>query len=251
MSERATGMLKIVEALPRISGMRIGRIVAVERRRGVLVDYPENLVGPLSAQVVESITPAIIRKAAATGQQVLLGFADNDPRLPIVLGMLTSSRPATAARHPTQRPVRAARVPQRAISRDTPCARIARLTSVRDGVACVRCEDHGNEAIPARTAIRLRNLEDPVLVLFAADGGAVIIGQLYPTAELELPGTSDCDVALRGRRVQIEAETELVLVSGRVRVHLDSRGKATTTADNIVSRARGANRVQGGSVHLN
>ena len=37
----------------------------------------------------------------------------------------------------------------------------------------------------------------------------------------------------------------------RESIALDARGKAVTTAESIVSRARGTNKVQGGSVHLN
>jgi hypothetical protein len=51
--------------------------------------------------------------------------------------------------------------------------------------------------------------------------------------------------------VVIEADVELVLKAGPCSLHFDARGKAVTTADQIVSRARDTNKVQGGSVQLN
>jgi hypothetical protein len=84
-----------------------------------------------------------------------------------------------------------------------------------------------------------------------ADGLAVIVGQVYAALPIEPTGGEGAEVVLRGGRVRIEAEVELVLRSGACVVRLDARGKAVTTADQIVSRARGANKVQGGTVELN
>jgi hypothetical protein len=64
-------------------------------------------------------------------------------------------------------------------------------------------------------------------------------------------GGQGAEVVLSGSRVKIEADVELILQAGACRITLDGRGKAVTTADQIVSRARGANKVQGGSVQLN
>ena len=49
-------------------------------------------------------------------------------------------------------------------------------------------------------------------------------------------------MVLKGRRVRIEAETEVVLTAGQTQIHLDARGKAVTTADQVVSRAPGRTR---------
>jgi hypothetical protein len=122
---------------------------------------------------------------------------------------------------------------------------------VCDGIAHVDFEGNKAGPRPARTTVPLRNLKDEVLIFVLPDGGAVIVGQLYAAVPIEAPGGADADITLKGNRVRIEAETELVLVSGSCQIHLDSRGKAITTADHVVSRARGANKVQGGSVQLN
>jgi len=250
MTDSAARILEVIEAAPKASGMRVGRVVSVGRQAVVLVDYPGNRHGALRAKVVGSLSLAVLRRAAKTGQGVLLGFADGDAMRPVVLDTVRDGH-ATARHHargsvlmpiPTR--------PHPPTESGAPPFRVVRLAGVRDGVAHVHLEEDASPTA-ARTAIRLRNLEDAVVVLVPATGDPVIIAQLYPVAEMELPGSPDCDVSLRGRRVHIEAETELVLTSGRVRLQLDARGKATTTADTIVSRARGANKVQGGSVHLN
>ena len=117
----------------------------------------------------------------------------------------------------------------------------------------VMVEDIANAGQPfaARTAVTLRNLKDPVVVLRCTGGAAVIVGQVYPCIPVEPAGGDGADVLLKGNRVRIEADVELVLAVGACRIQLDARGKAVTAADQIVSRARGCNKVQGGPVQLN
>jgi hypothetical protein len=110
---------------------------------------------------------------------------------------------------------------------------------------------HAGPALAAKTTTALRNLKDPVVVLRFDDGSAVIVGQVHPCVPVEPAGADGVDVVLKGSRVRIEADVELILTAGGCRVQLDARGKAVTTADQIVSRARGANKVQGGTVQLN
>jgi hypothetical protein len=105
--------------------------------------------------------------------------------------------------------------------------------------------------LKVRSAITLRNLKDPVVVLLLEEHPSVIIGQLYDQVPIEPSGGSDADVVLKGARVLIEADIELVLKSGACRIQLDAHGKAVTVANQIVSRARETNKVQGGSVQLN
>ena len=114
-----------------------------------------------------------------------------------------------------------------------------------------RIGDATASPLAAKTAIPLRNLKDVVVLLSFADGSSIILGQLYPTVTVEPEGGAGADVLLKGNTVRIEADVELILTAGACRVELDARGKAVTTADHIVSRARGTNKVQGGSVRLN
>jgi hypothetical protein len=99
--------------------------------------------------------------------------------------------------------------------------------------------------------VPLRNLKDAVLLEFLPGGEPVIVGQFFVGVPIEEAGVEGGEVVLKGRSVRIEAETEVILTAGGTQIHLDARGKAVTTADQVVSRARGANKVQGGSVQLN
>ncbi|WP_097459724.1 DUF6484 domain-containing protein [Mangrovitalea sediminis] len=51
--------------------------------------------------------------------------------------------------------------------------------------------------------------------------------------------------------VEIHASDNLTLVCGKSRVTLTSDGRVLVRAEHIVSRARGAHQIKGGSVHLN
>jgi hypothetical protein len=82
-------------------------------------------------------------------------------------------------------------------------------------------------------------------------GEPVIVGQFFAGVPIEETGAEGADLVLKGRSVRIEAEAEVILTAGETQIHLDARGKAVTTSDQIVSRARGANKVQGGCVQLN
>jgi len=126
---------------------------------------------------------------------------------------------------------------------------IGRLVGIEANVALVET----GSGVPqrARTAVSLRNLKDPVVIVDAGPDGPVIIGQVFA----DIPGSFEvgtgADLMLKGSRVTIEAEVELVLKAGSSTVRLESKGKASTTADQIVSTARVANKVRGGSVQLN
>ena len=83
------------------------------------------------------------------------------------------------------------------------------------------------------------------------DGRPVVVGQLYTSAVLDAKESVDAEIRLKGSRVVIEADEELLLISGGCKIHLDARGKVVTTADQVVSRARASNKVQGGCVQIN
>jgi hypothetical protein len=124
-------------------------------------------------------------------------------------------------------------------------ARLGRIVEFRDGSVYIDFEgnDHGPRI--ALTTVPLRNLEDAVVVLLLPNRQPVIVGQLYSSALV------DSDVLITGRTVRIEAESELILRSGTSKIHLDARGRLVTSADHVLSRARAANKVQGGSVQIN
>jgi len=240
--------LQVLDAKPRVSGGRIGMIVAL--RDGPIVDFAGNPFGPQPARIVASLTAEALAMAFDARLPILLVFEDDDPTRPVVIDIVID--------HPAG--VRSdASLPRRLVTEvteqqpDSPSPNVtiqmATIVGVEDDAVLVRVGTR--TAVRAKTAMALRNLRDPVLLLSLPSGAEVIIGQLHASVPLEPTGVVDGEVRLRGSRVIIQADEELVLEAGACRVQLDARGKAVTTADQIVSRARGANKVQGGSVQLN
>jgi hypothetical protein len=62
----------------------------------LVVDYPGNGAGPLAARTTIPLDAAVIARAAATKQAVLLVFENGDGRLPIVVGLLQESAETAA-----------------------------------------------------------------------------------------------------------------------------------------------------------
>jgi hypothetical protein len=127
-------------------------------------------------------------------------------------------------------------------------AQVGRIVGFCDGTVYIDFDgnDHGPRV--ALTTVPLRNLEEEVIFLLLSGGQPVIIGQLYSSALLQREGG---DVLIAGRTVRIETDSELILRSGTSKIHLDARGRVVTSADHVVSRARAANKIQGGSVQIN
>jgi hypothetical protein len=130
-------------------------------------------------------------------------------------------------------------------------ARLANIVSFCDGIVTIDFEGNSDGPRSALSTVRLRNLVDKVLVVFLPNGEPLIVGQVYPFVPIVDGENENSDVLIRGRRVRIEAENELVLIAGRTKIHLDARGKVVTSADQVVSRARSTNRLQGGNVQIN
>lgn len=76
---------------------------------------------------------------------------------------------------------------------------------------------------------------------------AVTTGATTETAEK----VSDPVIRRTESGVEIHASDNLTLVCGKSRVTLTSDGRVLVRAEHIVSRARGAHQIKGGSVHLN
>ena len=243
--------MQVLQAKPRVSGSRIGAIVAMHR--GPIVDFSDNPFGPQPAKVVSSLAAEVLASASAGNLPVLLVFEDDDPTRPVIVDVVIDHPLST----PSDRPLPPRHEPHAAPSFDLEGAvpiidvRIAAIAGVKDDAVLVENDDDIGSPIVARTAITLRNLKDPVVLIRFTDGSAVIVGQVYPKVSIESAGGEGADVVLKGARVTIEADVELILTAGACRVQLDARGKVLTTADQIVSRARGANKIQGGSVQLN
>jgi hypothetical protein len=249
--------LSVQHAPRKFFGVYVGRVVDVRQRGRVLVDFPGNPFGPAIARLTRSVSPEDARAALRSGAQVMLTFERGDPGAPILFDVASIN--SVDRSHSDELPPVAAQLdepsepaaPSDDESRGASALIIAKICGIRDGLVEVRIDDSEENTRLMRTAVRLRDLASDVLVALPANGDPVIVGQLYETAVMEHSGSSDADVVLRGNRIRIEGECELTLKAGNCEIHLDARGKATTVADHVVSRARGVNKVQGGSVRLN
>jgi len=74
----------------RIDGVRVGKIIRINEKSGVSVDYAGNPFGPMGARLVSSLKPEILRKAADSEQEVLLVFENNDPSRPVIIDAISS-----------------------------------------------------------------------------------------------------------------------------------------------------------------
>jgi hypothetical protein len=71
-----------------IEGCKVGQVVEVSEDGQVLVDFPGNLHGPLTARLTGSVKAADLRQAANSGCELLLSFINGDPEQPIVVDTL-------------------------------------------------------------------------------------------------------------------------------------------------------------------
>ena len=65
-----------------IDGVRIGKIASIKQTGQIFVDYRDNSFGLLTARSIIDIVLEDVNK------NVLLAFEDNDPKLPIIIGLV-------------------------------------------------------------------------------------------------------------------------------------------------------------------
>ncbi|MCA8950137.1 MAG: hypothetical protein KDE27_11590 [Planctomycetes bacterium] len=239
--------ISFLETTPRISGVRAGRVLRLQGDSAAVVDYDGNPGGPVRARVSCSVTPRALRQAADAGHTVLLAFEDRDPGRAILFDVVggTRRRGSTA----TPAPVAVAASPVAVAPRAAGETFFGRIAEVQGGRALVDFAGNDGPPLPARSTVVLRNLQDEVVLTRVGDE-LLIVGQVLPAIVVEGRDSAG-DLALKCRNLSIEAEGTITIAAGTSRVELDARGSAKTTAAEIVSRARGANRVQGGCVLLN
>jgi hypothetical protein len=80
--------VKKIQVSTRIEGVRVGTIVKVDENGQVLVDFPGNAEGPVVARLASAFGLKKLRRAVASGHEVLLAFENNDSELPIVIDSL-------------------------------------------------------------------------------------------------------------------------------------------------------------------
>lgn len=84
---------------------------------------------------------------------------------------------------------------------------------------------------------------DPVLVAGGLDGPPVVLGVVRD----RMPASATVD----GERLELTAEREIVLRCGEASVTLTRAGKVILAGTAVLSRAKGVNRIVGGSVQIN
>ena len=82
--------VRTLEISRQIEGVRVGKIVNVDKSGQVFVDFPDNTEGSVAARFTNSVNLKMLRHAASADQDVLLVFENNDPELPIIIDTLYS-----------------------------------------------------------------------------------------------------------------------------------------------------------------
>ncbi|MCK5013697.1 MAG: hypothetical protein KAS66_07745 [Candidatus Omnitrophica bacterium] len=90
MKQSLAENIRQIQVSRQIEGVRVGKIVNVNESGEVLVDFPGNTQGPISARFTNSMKVETLRHAASVSKEVLLAFENNDPKLPIIIDILYS-----------------------------------------------------------------------------------------------------------------------------------------------------------------
>jgi hypothetical protein len=110
------------------------------------------------------------------------------------------------------------------------------------------------EAVPARTTAALLPGDVGTEVALLFEGGdparPLVIGRLLRPAETPAPQPA-VEVVRDGDRLELRAEQEITLRCGKASITLTREGKVLIRGGYISSWSSGANRIKGGSVHLN
>jgi hypothetical protein len=111
-------------------------------------------------------------------------------------------------------------------------------------------------AMPARSIVDLHHnhVGGSVLLMFEQGDPTrpIVMGVLRePRADGVSQRPPALEVRYDGGRVLLDADTELVLRCGKSHLTLRQDGRVELHGETIVTRAAGANKVQGGSVQLN
>lgn len=131
------------------------------------------------------------------------------------------------------------------------------LVAFRDERPMVDFPDNRAGLIPARTTVDLSELHGseglPVEVLLVFNEGQplqpVIVGRLFP--EAVTPDAQSVQAKVDGRRLVLTAQEEIELRCGQARIVLRKNGRISVRGVYVETRAKGVNRIKGGSVQIN
>ena len=83
--------VRTLETLKKIEGIRVGKVVNIDEKGQVFVDYADNQQGPIAARFTRSVDIELLRYAKNNHVKVLLAFENNDSKLPIIVDIISSS----------------------------------------------------------------------------------------------------------------------------------------------------------------
>lgn len=129
-----------------------------------------------------------------------------------------------------------------------PSVEFGRVVKVTDGRAFVVVNSLGAQPQPARRLVSVSELEPDDDVLIALVGEArtvVILGRLFDAS------APSRDVRVNGRRISVEADSELILKCASATIRIGRDGLVAVRGDRVTTQARGSNRIRGGSVEIN
>jgi hypothetical protein len=159
------------------------------------------------------------------------------------------SQPALAARKMAKVVALSSVRPSRTPARDLSVLESARVVAIDNGTISVEVPRLGATPLPARTIVPHADLapDDQVIVARLGERGSelVIIGRLVD------PLAPPRDVRVNGRKVSIEADSELILKCAAATIRIGRDGLIAVRGDRVTTQARGVNRIRGGSVEIN
>ena len=129
-----------------------------------------------------------------------------------------------------------------------PALEFAHVVDVDGDRTLVAVPTRGSVSVPARRLDGVSVLEagDEVVVAFVGEAStAVIVGRVVDSTA---PAR---DVRVNGRRVTLEADSELVLQCASATITIRRDGSVAVRGERVTSQARGRNRIRGSSVELN
>jgi hypothetical protein len=244
-----------------VSPICVGQVVGWNDADGILVDFPGNTRGPQIAKIARSLASERMLQTFRGRQSVLLVFDKGDHDCPIVVDTVIASNKMGRVSGTGENDVIQNNIYQTdelgsdmrssGVKSGARSTCLAKILIAHEEELYIDFEGNAEGPLKAKTTILLRNTKDPVVVMFLSNDEPVIIGQLCNGNPSYHSGDESSEIIIKGEKVRIEASQGITLVANQSQVHIDGRGKITTVADTIVSRARGANKVQGGSVQLN
>jgi hypothetical protein len=138
---------------------------------------------------------------------------------------------------------------------------VGRLVGWQDGIGPQVAFEGAQGRTPARTIVPLdaavvtAAIAEGRDVLLVLDGGRIdapiIVGLLEPDPRRATPEAAAVEATIDGQRVVVCGKDEIVLQCGLSSITLRRNGRIVIRGVEIESRARGTNKIRGGSVLIN